>query len=243
MGTKRQAAENEDAVRPDTHTTAPPLLEVSGLVKRYSNNGPTILDCIDLHIASGEFVAIMGRSGSGKSTLLNLIGQMDAPDAGRITFAGHDFSVVNEEARTLFRREHLGFVFQAYNLLPTLTVRENIALPLQLNELAREPRISQLLVQLDLDAVSERYPDAISGGEQQRTAIARAVAHRPSLVIADEPTGNLDVDTAAAVMRLFEHAVRSTGAALLMATHSRTMARHADRALHLERGRLRPADE
>ena len=98
-------------------------------------------------------------------------------------------------------------------------------------------------VNVDLDAVSERYPDAISGGEQQRTAIARAVAHRPSLVIADEPTGNLDADTAAAVMRLIEHAVRSTGAALLMATHSRTMARHADRALHLERGRLRPADE
>jgi putative ABC transport system ATP-binding protein len=165
---------------------------------------------------------------------------MDKPDHGSIVFLGEDTAHWQDDAQTRFRRSRLGFVFQAFNLLPTLTVRENIALPLELNGLPREPRVSSLLAGLALDGVADRYPDQVSGGEQQRTAIARALAHRPALVIADEPTGNLDADTAAEVVWLFEQAVRESGTALLMATHSREMTGCADRVLTLDHGRLAP---
>jgi putative ABC transport system ATP-binding protein len=216
------------------------VLSARALVKRYGGDDAAraVLDGLDLDIARGEIIAVIGRSGSGKSTLLNVIGQMDKPDRGRITVLGADTAHWRDAEQTAFRRQRLGFVFQAYNLLPTLTVRENIALPLELNGLAREPRVGELLDALGLTGVAARYPDQVSGGEQQRTAIARALAHRPALVIADEPTGNLDADTGAEVVWLFEQAVRESGTALLMATHSREMVGRADRVLALVHGRL-----
>ncbi|MCB1748429.1 MAG: ABC transporter ATP-binding protein [Gammaproteobacteria bacterium] len=220
------------------------VLSARGLVKRYAGDGaaPAVLDGLDLDIRRGEIVAVIGRSGSGKSTLLNVVGQMDKPDRGRIEVLGVDTAHWRDAEQTRFRRQRLGFVFQAYNLLPTLTVRENIALPLELNGLACEPRAGELLAALGLTAVAERYPDQVSGGEQQRTAIARAVSHRPALVTADKPTGNLDADTGAEVVRLFERAVRDSATALLMATHSREMVGHADRVLALDHGRLQTVD-
>ena len=220
--------------------TASPLLRARGLTRsfRATARGPAILRGLSLDLACGELVAVVGRSGSGKTTLLNLIGAMDRPDAGQLEFAGEDMASWDDRARTAFRRRRLGFVFQAFNLLPTLTVRENIALPLELNGLASAERVAALLDALGIAALAERFPDQISGGEQQRTAIARAVAHRPALIIADEPTGNLDRDTGREVIALFEHSVRASGATLLMATHSDEMLGRADRVLELRDGAL-----
>ncbi len=220
-----------------------PLLSARGLVKHYAaSGGVAVLDGLDLDISAGEIVAVIGRSGSGKSTLLNLAGHMDAPSAGVIRVDGTDSSAWDDEARTAFRRRRLGFVFQSYNLLPTLTVRENVELPLELNHTADAARVARLLGILGLAALAARYPDELSGGEQQRTAIARALVHRPALIIADEPTGNLDQDTARDVLSLFEHSVREAGAALLMATHSPDMVGRADRVLELSHGRLQRSD-
>ena len=224
--------------------TAACILRVDQLSKFYRSGMErhAVLDGLDLEVRAGEFIVVIGRSGSGKSTLLNLVGQMDTPSAGRIEFAGVDTGTWDDDTRTRFRRRELGFVFQAYNLLPTLTVRENIALPLELNGLPSTPRLAAIMQALDLTALGDRYPDQISGGEQQRTAIARALVHAPPLVIADEPTGNLDQDTALDVIRLFEQAAREAGAALLMATHSTEMVGRADRVLTLRHGRLEALD-
>ena len=222
--------------------SAPPLLRARGLSRSYRaiEGGLDILRDLSLDLARGELVAVVGRSGSGKTTLLNLIGAMDRPSAGRLEFAGEDMTSWDDRARTAFRRARLGFVFQAFNLLPTLTVRENIALPLELNGLASAARVRELLDSLGITALADRFPDQISGGEQQRTAIARAIAHRPALIIADEPTGNLDRDTGREVIALFEHSVRASGATLLMATHSDEMLGRADRVLQLRDGALYP---
>ncbi|MEX2481917.1 MAG: ABC transporter ATP-binding protein [Gammaproteobacteria bacterium] len=221
------------------------VLHARKLCKTYPGGDTrhAVIDALDLDVAAGEIVAVIGRSGSGKSTLLNLAGQMDTPDAGCIRCDGIDTATWDDERRTRFRRRQVGFVFQAYNLLPTLTVRENIALPLELNGLPFAPRLDTIIDALDLGTLAARYPDQISGGEQQRAAIARALVHAPPLVIADEPTGNLDQETACEVIALFEHAVREAGAALLMATHSLEMVGHADRVLRLRHGRLVAANE
>ncbi|MBK6660216.1 MAG: ABC transporter ATP-binding protein [Proteobacteria bacterium] len=220
--------------------TAPPLLRATSLSRIYTTAGArsSILSGLNVELRGGEIVAVVGRSGSGKTTLLNLIGAMDRPDSGRLEFEGEDMSAWDDRARTAFRRARLGFVFQAFNLLPTLTVRENIALPLELNGLPEAARVAELLDELSIAALADRFPDQISGGEQQRTAIARAIAHRPRLIIADEPTGNLDRDTGREVIALFERCVRAAGATLLMATHSDEMLGHADRVLELRDGAL-----
>ena len=218
------------------------LVSARGLTRVFREEAAAhaVIRDLDLDLRAGEIVAVVGRSGSGKSTLLNLIGAMDRPSAGQLSFAGEDMAGWNDDARTTFRRARLGFVFQAFNLLPTLQVGENIALPLELNGLAVDARVAELLAALGLTALAARYPDQISGGEQQRTAIARAVAHRPALIIADEPTGNLDRESGREVIALFERSVRAAGAALLMATHSDEMLGHADRVLDLRDGRLYP---
>ena len=219
------------------------LLTIRNLTKRYRSGDSQhiVLNAIDLEVHAGEVVVILGRSGSGKTTLLNLAGAMDLPDDGTLTFAGQDLAQLSDRQRTLFRRQRLGFVFQAYNLLPTLTIRENVALPLELNGLPLT-RVDPVLATLRLEPIAERMPDQISGGEQQRTAIARAIVHAPDLIVADEPTGNLDAETGNDVIRLFEQCVRGEGAALLMATHSTEMVGHADRVLELHNGRVRDAD-
>lgn len=214
------------------------LVSARGIARAYG--GQRVLDGLELELAPGEIVAVLGRSGSGKTTLLNLIGAMDRPDAGHLLFEGRDMTAWDDAERTRFRRRHLGFVFQAFNLLPGLTVRENVALPLELNGLDPGARLDSLLDALGLAALAGRFPDEISGGEQQRTAIARAVVHGPALIIADEPTGNLDFETGRSVLELFERCARDAGAALLMATHSDVMSRGADRVLELRHGALAP---
>ena len=221
-----------------------PVIRARGVHKSYpeADGRRTVIRGLDLDIHAGEIVAILGRSGSGKTTLLNLIGAMGRPTAGSIQFGGHDMSDWSDAERTLFRRRRLGFVFQAFNLLPTLTVWENVALPLELNARPLDDQVLRLLDSLSLAGVRDRFPDQISGGEQQRAAIARAVIHQPDLIIADEPTGHLDLESGREVIDLFEACVRGAGAALVMATHSHEMSGSADRVLELRDGSLMPVD-
>ena len=200
-----------------------------------------VLQDLSADFAAGETVALRGRSGSGKSTLLNLISGIDAPDSGRIEIAGLDITAMSERDRTLFRRVHIGFVYQAFNLVPTLTVADNIRLVLELNnveEAYASLRIEELLAAVGLANRSASYPDVLSGGEQQRVAIARALAHRPRIVLADEPTGNLDDSTAADVLTLLDDLVREQGGTMIVATHSAKVAAFCDRVLELQDGRL-----
>jgi putative ABC transport system ATP-binding protein len=190
---------------------------------------------------SGEITAILGKSGSGKSTLLNLISGIDAPDSGQIWVDGQDLTALPDRDRTLFRRARIGFVFQFFNLIPTLTVGENISLPLELNHvprpLARE-KAQSLLESVGLLDRWETFPEKLSGGEQQRVALARALVHDPLLILADEPTGNLDEETGAQVISLLVRLSREQNSTLLIVTHSREAASHADRILQLSHGRL-----
>ncbi len=200
-----------------------------------------VLDSVNADFVRGESVAIRGRSGSGKSTLLNLIGGIDAPDSGRVTVAGIDITDLSERDRTIFRRKHIGFVYQAFNLVPTLTVADNVRLVLELNDVAAfeaSARIEELLESVGLADRAGSYPDVLSGGEQQRVAIARALSHRPSVLLADEPTGNLDDATAESVLALLDKLVRQSGGTMLIATHSIQVASFCDRALELHNGRF-----
>ena len=189
----------------------------------------------------GEITAILGKSGSGKSTLLNLISGIDEPDSGHIWVDGRDLTALSERDRTLFRRARIGFVFQFFNLIPTLTVSENVSLPLELNRVPG--RQAHQKAQEVLEAVGLRdrwntFPEKLSGGEQQRVALARALVHDPFLILADEPTGNLDEETGAQVMSLLAHLTREQERTLLIVTHSREAASHADRILRLSHGQL-----
>jgi putative ABC transport system ATP-binding protein len=191
----------------------------------------------------GEITAILGRSGSGKSTLLNLISGIDAPDSGQIWVDGADLTALSERDRTLFRRARIGFVFQFFNLIPTLTVGENVSLPLELNRVPRPQSAAKAREVLDAVGLLDRwdtFPEKLSGGEQQRVALARALAHDPLLILADEPTGNLDEETGAQVMSLLARLVREQNRTLLIVTHSREAASHADRVLRLSHGQLLP---
>ncbi len=216
------------------------MLEVRGLAKSFSPGVP-LLDAVDLQVARGEWVAIAGESGSGKSTLLNIVAGLDRPDAGEVRLDAKPLDYGDDDALALWRRRHVGFVFQAFHLLPYLDVRENVALPLALLGVARAERTARAQAALDsvgLGALAQRQPGTLSGGEMQRAAIARALVHSPALVLADEPTGNLDETSAHAVLGCLGDAVRRAGAAALMVTHSRIAAGAADRVLVLARGRL-----
>jgi putative ABC transport system ATP-binding protein len=199
-----------------------------------------------LHEASaafrrGEFAAIVGRSGSGKSTLLNLISGIDRPDAGAVWINGSDLTALPDRQRTLFRRQNIGFVFQFFNLMPTLTVIENVILPLELNGASSEQARRSVAPLLDAVGLADRaqtFPDRLSGGEQQRVAIARALANDPALVLADEPTGNLDEETGRSVLALLDQLTRRAGKNLILVTHSLEAAAFADRTLHLHDGQL-----
>ncbi|MDA0994160.1 MAG: ABC transporter ATP-binding protein [Proteobacteria bacterium] len=189
----------------------------------------------------GETVALRGRSGSGKSTLLNLISGIDTPDMGEIEVAGMNITRMSERDRTLFRRKHIGFVYQAFNLVPTLTVSDNIRLVLELNgtdDKVAEQRIEYLLDAVELPDRGRSFPDVLSGGEQQRVAIARSVAHDPAILLADEPTGNLDDKTADRVLDLLDKLVRQMGGTMIIATHSAAVASRCDRVLELHSGQL-----
>ena len=223
-----------------------PLIQLRGLSKEYSEGGVarTVLDALDRDFYAGEFVCLLGRSGSGKSTLLNLVSGIDAPSRGEVLIraAGADvpLTALSEQDRTLFRRKHIGIVFQFFNLIPTLTVLENVTLPLELNNqrAAARPRAVALLERVGLGNRLQTYPDKLSGGEQQRVAIARALAHDPLLILADEPTGNLDDETGVSVLALLLELTRGAGKTLIMATHAPEVAAQADRVLHLDHGHL-----
>ncbi len=219
------------------------MLQIEGLTKRYRDR--TVLDALRLTVGSGEYVAIVGESGSGKSTLLNLIAGLDRPDAGSVVIDGTDIAALDDTARTLTRRARLGFVFQAFHILPHLTVVQNVALPLVLLGVEPEPRerrATELLAEVGLGGRESSMPRELSGGELQRVAVARALVHQPALVLADEPTGNLDPDTAAVVLDLLAREIRGRHAAGVLVTHSEAAAATADRILRLDHGRLAPHD-
>ena len=216
-------------------------LELQGLYKSYFDGSGDhhILKGADLNVEKGETVAILGSSGSGKSTLLNLIAGIDLPDQGEVRIDGKSLGQMSEKNRTLLRRRTMGFVFQSFNLIPTLNVYENLMLPLELNQISKNSGIiSQMLEALGLKGREESHPDRLSGGEQQRVAIARALMHQPSLLLADEPTGNLDAETSQETLKLINHLVHRSRTTMIMATHSQEVIEWVDRVLGIEDGKL-----
>ena len=207
------------------------LLSIDGLAKRYGDS--TVFEGVSLRVEAGEFVALLGESGVGKSTLLNAIAGLDSVDAGRVLLDGDDVTALPERALALLRRAKLGFVFQAFHVLPHLSVADNVALPLLLLGRPDPARVQSVLAAVGLAGLGERLPQQLSGGQLQRVAIARAVVHRPRLILADEPTGNLDPGTAERVMDVLASEVRHEGAACVLVTHSTAAAARADRVLRL----------
>lgn len=219
------------------------MVEMRDLTKIYVEGDETrsVLRQVNASVGEGEFVALAGPSGSGKTTLLNLISGIDTPTGGEVMIDSVSITGLGERERTLFRREKIGFVFQFFNLIPTLSIGENLLLPLQLNGYGRNrarERVDELLERVGLGDRLDSYPDRLSGGEKQRVAIARALVHDPQLVLADEPTGNLDADTGMAVMSLLDRLVRDGGKTMIAVSHSDMVIGMADRALTLEDGRL-----
>jgi len=214
-----------------------PILSLRSLTKSVPG-GRVLFEGLDLELAAGEFVAVMGESGVGKSTLLNLIAGLDTADAGQVAIDGVGLESLDDDARTAVRRDRIGFVFQAFHILPHLTLAQNVALPLVLQRAPGGPSLARAGEMLDAVGLPGRagdFPHQLSGGEMQRVAIARALIHRPALILADEPTGNLDPETAGRVLALFADQVRQSGAAALLVTHSDVAARAADRILTLTR--------
>ena len=207
------------------------MLSLQGLSKSYGDT--RVFHEVSLELGAGEFVALLGESGVGKSTLLNCIAGLDSADGGRVAVAGRDLAALDEAGRARLRREQLGFVFQAFHVLPHLTVAENVALPLLLLNRPDPARVDALLASVGLGGLGARYPAQLSGGQLQRVAIARAVVHAPALILADEPTGNLDPETAERVLGVLLAQVREAGAACLLVTHSEAAAARADRVLRL----------
>ena len=228
------------------HTSDPPeadFLHFSHLTKSYLEGVKRriVLQDASLAVRRGEFLAILGKSGSGKTTLLNLISGIDRADQGEICLDGTNLTALNEFERTLFRRQKIGFIFQFFNLIPTLSVWENLTLPLELNGLMDSEgvqRAESLLESVELADRKNTFPDRLSGGEQQRIAIARALVHDPLIVLADEPTGNLDEDTGGQVLALLDRLTRQAGKNLVMVTHSQEAASQVDRIVWLRDGKL-----
>lgn len=229
-------------------TAAPTLLSMEKVSKTYPEGRErrVILNEADLSVEQGEFLAVVGKSGSGKTTLLNVVSGIDRLDSGRIVWDGVAFSELNDQQKTLFRRKNIGFVFQFFNLIPTLTVWDNLTLPLNLNGMTSPQdlqRAEQLLAEVGLADRRTDYPDRLSGGEQQRVALVRALVHDPKLVLADEPTGNLDEDTGTLVLNLLDRLTRQMGKGMVMVTHSLDAAARADRIVRLKEGRFIAAGE
>lgn len=225
------------------NTKLAPTVRIESLTKIYdeSKTQRAVLNKLDITFEAGKFSVLLGRSGSGKSTLLNLISGIDLPTEGDIWIADVNITQLSERERTLLRRKHIGFIFQFFNLIPTLTAGENISLPIELaggNESQARQRALDLLERVGLEDRFDDYPDQLSGGEQQRIAIARALAHDPVLIVADEPTGNLDEETAEAVLKLLLDLVREVGKTLIIATHSLEIVPYADHVFRMKDGQL-----
>ena len=221
------------------------MLSIRNLCKSFAGpRAKTVLRDISFELGAGDYVAVMGESGIGKSTLLNLIAGLDRPDSGQVVLDGADLCALGDDALTLIRRKHMGFVFQAFHILPYLTVAQNVALPLALNGIGAKPmraRVGALLDSVKLGERGESMPHELSGGEMQRVAIARALVHKPRLVFADEPNGNLDPESAGEVLALLRECVKREGAAGILVTHSSAAARTVDRTYVLTQEGLRPA--
>jgi putative ABC transport system ATP-binding protein len=238
MSVEIRAEQERLITKPD-----PAFLRLENLTKWYQegNRTRTVLQEASASFTKGEFVAILGKSGSGKSTLLNLISGIDRVDSGRIWLDGQDLTALPERQRTLFRRQNIGFIFQFFNLIPTLTTLENVILPLELNGVEAQQARQRTEILLDAVGLRERlntFPDRLSGGEQQRVALARALVHDPLLVLADEPTGNLDEETGKQVLALLDRLTRQAGKNLILVTHSLEAASYSDRILYLREGKL-----
>jgi putative ABC transport system ATP-binding protein len=214
------------------------MLELANLTKTYG--GRTVLSKLSHRFESGRFIAIMGESGVGKSTLLNLIAGLDAADSGEVIVDGTAMAALDDDAATRLRRTRMGFIFQAFHVLPHLTLHQNVALPLLLNR-ENAARADDMLAAVGLGGRGADFPRQLSGGELQRVAIARALVHRPALLLADEPTGNLDPETAGGILRLLRAEIKATGAGAIMVTHSHAAAAMADEILLLTRDALKPA--
>jgi putative ABC transport system ATP-binding protein len=210
------------------------MLQLEGLSKSFGQT--PVFSAVSLQLRAGEFVALLGESGVGKSTLLNCIAGLEQAGSGRVVVAGQDLAALDEGGRARLRRLHLGFVFQAFHVLPHLTVAENVALPLLLQGRPDAARVDTLLAAVGLEGLGARFPAQLSGGQLQRVAIARAVVHAPGLILADEPTGNLDPATAERVLNVLLAQVRDAGAACLLVTHSAAAAARADRVMKLTLG-------
>ena len=211
-------------------------------LKKYYGSGDNVvkaLDGIDLTVAEGEFAAIVGTSGSGKSTLLHMLGGLDRPTSGSVTVDGHDIFSLRDDELTIFRRRNIGFVFQSYNLIPTLSVYENIVMPIELDGTrADDPYIGEIVRTLGLEERLDSFPNQLSGGQQQRVAIARALAAKPAIILADEPTGNLDSRTSLDVMGLLRVTSEKFAQTIVMITHNEEIAQTADRIVRIEDGRI-----
>jgi putative ABC transport system ATP-binding protein len=219
------------------------MLGVENLAKVYwsGSTRQVVFERLTFSVARGEAVALLGASGSGKTTLLNLISGIDSPDSGSVSLQGANVHALAEPGRTLLRRQHIGFVFQFFTLIQTLTVAENIALPLELlgdDHHAAQQRAAGLMAAVGIGGLQHRFPDTLSGGEQQRAAIARALVHRPALLLADEPTGNLDEDSAGRIIELLTGLARQQETTMLLVTHSTVVAQAADRVLRLHHGQI-----
>lgn len=222
---------------------SPTLITLSNLNKYYieGDQQRVVFRDVNLHIKSGEFIVLLGRSGSGKSTLLNLLSGIDLPSSGQVTVGGVELTKLSEHHRTLFRSRNVGFIFQLFNLIPTLTVLENVLLPLELTgqlQKAHHERVLHLLEVVGLGDRVHSFPDRLSGGEQQRIAILRSLIHRPQILLADEPTGNLDAETSNTVMKLLTALVRKEGKTLVLVTHNYDFAQLADRVFMVRDGKI-----
>ncbi len=232
-----------EKIRTDNSPLVSPLVILDRVEKNYFDGEQknTIYHELTAQFLRSERVALFGRSGCGKTTLLNLLSGIDLPDSGSITVNGHDITAMNETQRTLFRRDHIGFIFQFFNLVPTLSVLENILLPLELankkNQQGKEYALS-LLDEVSLSHRLDSYPENLSGGEQQRIAIVRALIHEPVLILADEPTGNLDAETSEKILALLDSMLNKTKATLIVVTHSKETASITDRVLTIKNGKL-----
>ncbi len=217
------------------------LLEVNNICKTYGSGETAVhaLKQVSFSVPKGEYVAIVGESGSGKSTLLNMIGALDTPDSGKVTIGGKDIFAMNDSKLTVFRRRNIGFIFQAFNLVPELTVEQNIMFPVLLDYQKPDRKyLEELLTVLNLQERRNHLPTQLSGGQQQRVAIGRALITRPSLILADEPTGNLDTQNSSEVIALLKEASRKYEQTIIMITHNRSIAQSADRILQVADGVL-----
>ncbi len=217
------------------------MLRLKNVSKTYSegNTNHIVLNNFELNIPDGEIIILFGKSGSGKSTLLNIISGIDVADSGSVEIDGTDITSLSEKERTLIRREKIGFIFQFFNLIPTLTVKENLQLPLELNNTEnQEEKINSILAEVGLLERANTYPDKLSGGEQQRISIARALIHNPDIILADEPTGNLDYETSLQIIDLLDRVVKKKGKTMIMVTHSKDVIGLADRIISLKDGKI-----